>query len=144
MAGNPAPWIAAAASLHRSEQINTDVYWYFVMLFVEDRIGDLHDVDPELVRLSAEMVAIEAAHGLEEDDSFLVSEAPADWRALGAAWDRRAHAIQSEYLRAHGFDDVAALFESNFELMGQRADVGRLLVWPDDDLGDALGSSAFN
>ena len=128
----PGPWIQAARALHVSGDIDTDVYWYLATIFVEAIVYRLSAVDPDLVRISDEMVAIEAAHGLSEFESFLVSKGPREWRELSAAWDRRSLALKVAYLRAHDADDVARAMEVDHELVAQRAEAGRQQFWPEE------------
>ena len=128
----PGPWIQAARALHVSGDIDTDAYWYLATIFVEAIVYGLSAVDPDLVRISDEMQAIEAAHGLSEFESFLVSKGPPDWRELSAAWDRRSRSLQVTFLRAHDADDVARAMEVDHELVGQRAEARRQQFWPEE------------
>ena len=127
----PATWIGAARTLHGAGTITRDVYWYFVTMFLDDVMDRMHDQDPELLRLSDEMRAIEASHGLDEDDSFFIDEGPADWREANASWERRAGEIVRGYLREHGFNDVADEMEHRREEFDACSSVGWREVWPE-------------
>jgi hypothetical protein len=129
----PAVWIGAARTLYGAGTITREVYSHFVSIFLDGVMDRLHDQDPELVRLSDEMRAIEASHGLDELESFYIDEGPPEWREASAAWDRRARAVELEYLRAHGFGDLAADVENRRDDFDAKSDAGRRVVWPDSE-----------
>jgi hypothetical protein len=101
--------------------------------------------DPALRDIRDQMDAIERAHGLREDESWLIDDAPADWRSLKEAWDRRADEIVAEALRRFGHADVGDLLERNREEFDGRIAQGRIDLWgedEDDDEGFEAHSSA--
>ena len=85
----PGPWIAAAHALAAKGIISEDGLRYFLEIFLECVTLRSTVSDPEMLRLSEEMRRVELAHGLGEDDYWLLDEAPAEWRALSDAWERR-------------------------------------------------------
>ena len=127
----PVRWLDAARTLHERGTIGRDIYWHLLTLFVEVVIQQSHDTDPELVRIREEMDAIERAHGLDEDESFFTDDAPPEWVQLDTEWSARARVLELEYLRAHGFDDVAEVMERDRDTFDARAEAGRRAAWRD-------------
>lgn len=133
---DPAPWIAAARTLSERLIISERMLYYFVEIFIESVIFDASKGDEQLAAIRDEMNAIERAHGLAEDESWYIDEAPAEWRELNDAWDCRADAVCVEYLRAHGHADIARVFEARRDEFSDMGNAGRLELLGDDDLVD--------
>ena len=134
---DPAPWLDAARTLSERLIISEDSWYYLAEMFTECLVYRGSSEDPELVRLYAEMEAIERAHGLAEDDHWLISEAPPEWRALEHAWNQRADEIINTYLRESGHADAAALRENDPRDYEGRSAQGRVDLWGrDEDLDD--------
>lgn len=129
---DPAKWIAAARTLSERLILSEDTFYYFVVKFTECLVMQASANDPELVRLSSEMQAIERAGGLAEDDSYTLDEAPPEWLALNDAWDERADYLVVEYLRTHGHADVASLMADDFEEFDARSSAGQDQLWGED------------
>jgi len=125
----PGPWIAAARSLEAKGAISADAVYYFVELFLECITAQAAWNDPEMLRLYGEMDRVKREHGLGEDDDWLVHEAPAEWQALNAAWDRRDEEIRVATLRALGHHDIADVMEGNPEEFGLREASGHHDLW---------------
>jgi len=131
---DPAPWLAAARTLSERLIISEHSWYYLAELLTECLVYKGSSEDPELVRLYAEMERIEREHGLAEDEYWHIHEAPAEWRALEAAWNQRADAIVNAYLREWGHADVAELRENNRDEFDSFGAKGRIDLWgPDDD-----------
>ncbi len=128
-APDPGPWIAAARTLRDRGLIDDDTVIYFGELFTECVIAHASQTDRELVRIRAAMDHIEIAHGLSEDESWYVNEAPLEWQALNAEWDRRADAIVTAKLYELGCDDLAALREHGMDDWEERANRGHANLW---------------
>jgi hypothetical protein len=106
-APEPAPWISAARSLSERLIISEDAFYWFAESFTECHILHAAQHDAELRRLRDEMVAIERAHGLTEDQYWDPDQATDEWRALDEVWNQRADAIVNDALRASGNADIA-------------------------------------
>ncbi len=130
---DPGPWIAAARALAAEGTISDDAVFYFVEIFLECVTAHAAVNDPEMVRLGEEMIGIERAHGLDEDEAWLVSEAPAEWHALNAAWDRRDYEIRVAMLRALGHDDIANVLEQDPREFELREAAGHQDLWGEID-----------
>ena len=129
---DPAPWLNAARTIWERLLISEDSWLYLVELFTEclEEHGFRHD--PELVRISSEMEAIERAHGLGEDQYWRLHEAPADWKELETAGNVRADDIVNAYLRDSGHADVADLREKHRDELDGRITKGRTDLWGAD------------
>ena len=93
--------------------ISNNVECFLVRLFLESGTYRASYTDPELCRLSDEMVAIERAHGLTEDESFHTDDCPEEWLALSKEWEARADAIEAEDARRMARTEIAELYESD-------------------------------
>jgi hypothetical protein len=130
---DPGPWISAARTLSERLIISDSALYHLAEKFTECVIFAASTEDPELARLRSEMVAIERAHGLREDDFWTTEEATAEWRALNDAWDRRADAIVGACFQENGHADLAVLWEENRAEFDRRAEQGRIDLWGEDD-----------
>lgn len=131
------PWIAGARTLNERLIISDDTLYYFVELFTECLVYEGSRSDSELVRISDEMQQIERAHGLGEDDYWRIDEAPAEWRSLNDAWERRADEIVDSRLRELGHADIADLRRQKPDEFDQRTSKGRIDLFGEDD--EAVG-----
>jgi hypothetical protein len=125
----PGPWIAAARSMQRRGIISTDLLIYFAEMFLECVTSYASEHDAELLRLYDELHRVERNHGLKEGETWYVDEAPAEWTALNAEWDRRSNAIRVARLREMGDSELADLLEKDpreFEISGA---VGHQELW---------------
>jgi len=129
----PEPWFDAARTLSERLLISEDTFYYFVDMFLECVIIAAAGSDPQLVSATNEMVDIERANGLREDESWTVGEAPEEWRSLNETWDRRAEEIVNGWLREAGHSDIAALREKNRDEFYDRVAKGRTDLWGEDD-----------
>lgn len=131
----PGPWIEAARTLRDRGQLSDDAVIYLAEIFTECLLFEAAVNDPELVRIRDAMDDIEADHGLDEDEDWYVDEAPPDWQALSAEWDRRADAIVTAKLRELGFRDLADVRARDMDEWAARADQGYQDLWgmPLDD-----------
>lgn len=86
--------------------------WYLFYWITEQMSFRWAATDPELARLTAAIDAIERSHGLSEDESFYVDDAPADWTALSHEWERRLHTIWAEEFTRLGEPELAGLMRT--------------------------------
>ncbi len=137
----PAPWLDAARTLSDRLLISEDTFYYFTEMLMECIVAAAAGTDPQLVSATNEMVDIERAHGLREDEGWTIGEATDEWRHLNESWERRADEIVNGRLREAGHADVAALREKNGEEFYGRAAKGRTDLWGEDeeDIDDLLG-----
>jgi hypothetical protein len=69
---------------------------------------------PELQRLSDEMRAVEAAHGLNSNQYWPESDGPPEYQALNVKWEKAANVRRAEILRElDGSKTGSALFDSD-------------------------------
>lgn len=79
------------------------------------------------------MERVKRAHGLDEDEDWLLTDAPAEWQALNAAWDRRDEAIRVATLRTLGHDDLADFLERDPDEFDLRGAAGHRELWGEVD-----------
>ena len=127
------PWLEAARTLYERLLISEDTWYYLAELLTECLVFAGSSADPELVRIHEQISAIERAHGLDEDESFDIDDAPAEWTSLNAEWDHRADEIVNTYLRENGHADVAALRAADPNGFEGRLSKGRTDLWGEDD-----------
>jgi hypothetical protein len=132
-APDPGPWLAAARTLNERLIISDDTWYYFAEIFTECVLYSQSNRDPSLVQIHSDMVAIEHAHGLGEDEFSRVDEAPPEWRSLNDAWERRANEIVASALREHGHADLADAFERQPREFEKRGEKGRIDLWGEDE-----------
>lgn len=128
-------WIDGARVLTERLVIGEDAFLYLAEMFLE--AWTAHDAahDPELCRLHDEMDAMERAAGLTEDETWLVHEAPDDWRARNDQWNARSLALTVERLRAWGYAETADLWEQKPNEFDRRTNKGRIeVLGPDPEL----------
>jgi len=123
------PWIAAARTLAARGDISADAAYYFFEIFLECITANGARNDPEMLRLYDEIDKVKRAHGLTEDEDWLIADAPAEWLVLNAAWDRRDAELRAATLREVGQDDLADLLERDPDEFGRRVDAGHLDYW---------------
>jgi len=140
---NPAPWLDSARTLWDRLIISEDTLQYLAEVFTECLVYRGSAEDPELVRLEEEMTAIERAHGLREDEYWHEEDAPADWVALEAEWNRRADEIVNSYLREAGHAALAEGRQKGRAELERRLEKGRTDLWgPDDEDYEDEGNGA--
>lgn len=126
-----APWITAARTLADRLIIGFEAYQYLAYAFAECRLYDASQTDAELVRLAADIGAVERSHGLREDESFHADDAPEDWSALNSAWEKRADDIIAESLREGGAGEVAQAMIADRAAFDRTMDAGYDEVFPE-------------
>ena len=131
-----APWLAGARALWERLVIGEDSWYYLADRVTECLLYTQSDQDARLVHIRDEMEAIQAAHGLGEDEGWLVHEGPEEWQALNRAWEERADDIVNDYLRESGHADVAELREQNREEFEGRSATGRIELFGRDEEWD--------
>jgi hypothetical protein len=139
-------WITAARELADRLIISENAFCYFAQVFSEAMLVPLGATDPELVRLHAEIRAVEAASGLAEYESYGRIEPPPDWHRLNDEWYRRADELIGAALLRRGFRELSELWEKSRDEFDARATEGRAEVWgtEDDDVDeDSLDDGAF-
>ena len=99
--------------------------WHLFYWITEGMSFHWSGSDPDLGRLTGEMDAIERRHGLSEDESFLVDDAPADWTAMSKEWERRLDAIWAEEFARLGEPELARLMRSGLLHEDPRLHEGR-------------------
>lgn len=130
---DPLPWIHAACALHDDGAISTDAMWYFARAFTEGVLAPATDTDEELLLLDATMKAIERQHGLREEETFYVDDAPEEWRETNVRWDRRADELTQTYLREHGFAAIADRWAQDPEAFDEATLRAERELWPEDE-----------
>jgi hypothetical protein len=131
----PERWLDAARTLSERLLISEDTMYYLADMLTECIIFAASSTDPQLVRARNEMVDIERAHGLREDEGWTIGEATEEWRRLNDDWDRRADEIVNARLRDAGHADIAALREKSRDEFEGLAAKGRTDLWGEDDDG---------
>lgn len=129
---SPGPWIAAARTLAAQGRISADGVLYFVEIFLECITAHAAAHDAEMLRIYAEIDRVKRAHGLRDDEDWLVHEGPPEWRALNAAWDRRDDEIRIATLRGLGHHDIADIMARDPEDFRLRASAGLVDVWGEE------------
>jgi len=129
----PAPWLDAARTLSDRLLISEDTFYYFTEKLTECIVAAAAGADPQLLSFANEMVDIERAHGLREDEGWTIDEAPEEWRRLNETWDHRAEEIVNGTLREAGHADVAVLREKDRDEFDGRAAIGQTDLWGEDD-----------
>lgn len=129
----PGPWIAAARGLAAEGLLADDAVHYFVERFLECITGHSAGHDAEMLRLYAEIDKVKRAHGLGDDEDWLVHEAPPEWQALNAAWDERDREIRVSTLRALGHEEIADMLEHDPDEFRRREASGYFDVWGEDE-----------
>lgn len=125
----PGPWIAAARTLAAEGVTTEDAVYYLVEIFLECVVMASMGRDPEMVRIERAMDELRRAHGLSEDEEWLVGDGPPEWGALNDAWNARDDAIRVETLRALGHQDLADALEGDRKGFGEREAAGYFEVW---------------
>lgn len=131
----PGPWLDAARTLSERLLISEDTLYYFADLLTQCMIITASSTDPLLVSATNEMVEIERAHGVREDEGWTIDEATDEWRSLNESWNRRADEIVDASLREAGHADIAALRERTRKEFYERVTKGRTDLWGEDDNG---------
>jgi hypothetical protein len=129
----PGPWIDAARTLNERLIISEDTMYYFMELFTECIVYRGSNPDVELVRIREEMIAIERAHGLREDEYWQLDDAPPEWRSLNEAWERRSNEVVASVLRELGHTDIADACELRPREFEKRSEKGRIGLWGNDE-----------
>jgi hypothetical protein len=78
-----------------------------------------------LRELESRLDAIRSAHGLAEDEDWLLAEAPPEYRAVNEEYDRATDDLFIRVLEAHGEHAIATLFQTDKEAFDQRDEAGR-------------------
>jgi hypothetical protein len=126
------PWVRAARELADRLITSDDTFYYLAGLFLDSAFDGVVYVDEELVRLSQAIEDIERAHGLRDDESFVIEDAPEEWTALNRQWDARMDTIHVDMLRAAGQADVAELHQRDRDEFERRAESGYSDFWGED------------
>jgi len=125
----PGPWIAAARTLAAERVTTENAVYYFAEIFLECITLASVGRDPVMVRIETAMDELKLAHGLDEDEEWLVGEGPPEWDSLNDAWNARDDAIRVETLRAVGQHDLADALERDREGCEEREAEGHFDVW---------------
>lgn len=126
-------WMAATSTLRDRVVIGEDETYHLALLLAEESIYGNEIVDPELVRLGAEIDAIEEAHGLRANETFVEEDAPAEWLDLTGAWRARTDAMIATLMREGGLADVAQVFAQQRGKFDERATEGSRRLWGSDE-----------
>lgn len=129
----PGPWIAAARALAAEGLVSADAVFYFAEIFLECVTFRAVDNDPEMLRIYAEIDEVKRAHGLRDDEDWLVHDGPAEWQVLNAAWDERDRELRVLTLRAFGHHDLADVLERDPKEFRSREASGYFDVWGADE-----------
>lgn len=91
------PWLRAARILGDTGAAAADEVTFLIFRLSEGAAGGQSEDDPEMARLMREIDEIRRAHGLAEDEDWLLGEGPEEWETLNHEWeqalDRRWHAL---------------------------------------------------
>lgn len=132
----PDEWIRAVQQARADGTLDPAVAHFLIYKLAESAMLRFTQEDATLADVSARIEAVERAHGLDEDESFTLGHAPAEWTALTAEWDARYDALLSEMFRRVGEEALAAdpsgLGDALFE-EGRLAMFGPIEEWLDDD-----------
>ena len=123
-----APWVQAVQVARELPALEDAIAWFMIDCFCEIMFRPLIQSDALLSAISAEMEALERAHGLGEDEAFLLDEAPPEYRALSTRWDHRADALQSSMLRTYSEDAMALLLLRDRVRYDEMVEEGRLAI----------------
>jgi len=134
-ASDVVPWLNGLSTLRDRLIVSEDETYFLAEIFAESSIFGAQG-DPELDRFAAELKAIEAAHGLADDESYYTSDAPDDWSAVNAASDAHIDNEMAKRMREAGLGDIAAIFVDARAKFDERASEGRRRILPDAE--DAL------
>jgi hypothetical protein len=110
--------------------------FYLVSLPV-DEISERH-AEIALVDLETRLRAIEAAHGLGEDESWETGEAPDEYDDILEQYEQASDEIFAGLLLAHGEEEIAELFRTDRAEYDRRHDEGRQFFFPPDPESDGL------
>lgn len=101
-------------ALYSSRRLTLAEYVYhachYVMRIHEDRWFE-GAYDSELDPISDQLKAIEAEHGLTENEFWMRGEGPRQHRKLNGLYERTLDLKAAETLREFGFDELADMFE---------------------------------
>lgn len=126
---NAGPWLAAAHALRARGTISNDVLRYLTGIFLECITASASESDPELCAIRLKMEAMEAAVGLNAEQSWSAHDAPAAWREFNDRWNARSDAVNAEYLRSQGHDELADEMEHNGQAFAAAGIAGRVELW---------------
>jgi hypothetical protein len=129
----PGPWLDAARTLRDRLIISENAYCYLGEKLTECVVARSTEIDAELKRIGEAIEAVEEAHGLRDDEYWLVDDGPDEWRELNDAWNRRADALVIARLRELHHDELADLRAERPPEFEQRAEHGRVDLWGDDE-----------
>lgn len=117
--------ITATRILRDTGQLDRAIAFHLIAYFAEWGIGEFTDKDPALRSAADRMHEIERAYGVDPEYSFAVDEAPPEWLAINAEWDRRADELEIGLLHAVGEPDMAAMRELRPKDYESRREEGR-------------------
>jgi hypothetical protein len=115
--------LAVYQAIRDSGVLPADAGFYLVAWEI-DTITD-HRAETALSHLDDRLRAIEAAHGLEEDEFWEPGEAPAEYRDALERYDQAWDELFAAQLEEHGESEIAALFQTDPEEFDRRSEVGR-------------------
>lgn len=105
--GDPDPWIREVQRARDGGMLGEGFAWFLIYQFVQASMFSVVNTDPDLSVLGARIEEIERAHGLGEDESFLVGEGPPDWEQATRAWDVVYDRRFAEIFRRVGEEEMA-------------------------------------
>ncbi len=126
---NAVPWLAAAHALRARGRISSNVLRYLTGIFLECITANASESDPELCAIRLHMEAMEESAGLNAEQSWTALDAPAAWRDLNDQWNARSDAVNAEYLRSRGYDELADEMEHGAQAFADAGVEGRVELW---------------
>ena len=126
---NARPWLAAAHALRARGVISDAVLRYLTGIFLECITANASESDPELCAIRLHMEAMEVAAGLNAEQSWSALDAPPAWRELNDRWNARSDAVNAEYLRSQGHDELADEMEHRPQAFAAAGVAGRVELW---------------
>lgn len=107
--GDAARWIRAVLVARDTGALGDAPSVYLLDIITEAAVGRQTDTDPILVALAAQLREIERADGLDDDEAYLLDDAPAEWLELNRRWDSRFAQLRGALLTDSGESRLARL-----------------------------------
>lgn len=101
------PWVDAVQLARDVGALGGAESHFLLDRLTESAIGFETGTDEILVDLRDQMEAINRQHGLDEDDDFMLDDAPSDWLELNRQWDRRFQSLREVLFRRIGEPGMA-------------------------------------
>jgi hypothetical protein len=117
------PWLRAVLLARDVGALSDDATHYLLDVLSEEPAFRESERDVELRAAADAMDACKAAHGLTEDEEFLVDDAPEEWQVARRHWESRFERIRADWLRRlgeHRLADELLLRPDDFQAASHR------------------------